>query len=405
LVAESTASLARPGREPFVTLALSGGGARAIAFHLGCMRALNDCGILSNVRVMSTVSGGSVIGALYAYGRHASFNEFDQAVVALLRSGLQWQILRTALFSAQLPRIVGTILVNGSTSLIGMTIRVVLGLIRKLTGLSVQSMLQRFESLEERVPVWGSLTTAFAQYLDRQLLGGARLRDVKVSGLEVVINTCDLRTGTAFRFSSDKCGGWRYGQIESGRDLSVADAVAASSAFPALLPPLHRKFTFRQRGSLEEHVVALTDGGVYDNLGVAVLEPGRNGEFSVNRYDATHIISLNAGAGQFPIGGVTFWLTSRLMRSFNAIYRKAQDATYQRLHSYVESGSLDGFAMIYLGQNDQGLPYVPPDLIRRETVRDYPTDYARMSAHDITLLAGRGEQLTRVLVSRYLTGL
>jgi NTE family protein len=50
--------------EPKIALALSGGGARAMAFHLGCLRALHDLGILDRVRVLLTVSGGSVIGAL-----------------------------------------------------------------------------------------------------------------------------------------------------------------------------------------------------------------------------------------------------------------------------------------------------------------------------------------------------
>ena len=50
-----------------IGLSLSGGGSRAIAFHLGCLRALHDRGILDQVRVISTVSGGSIIGAMYAY--------------------------------------------------------------------------------------------------------------------------------------------------------------------------------------------------------------------------------------------------------------------------------------------------------------------------------------------------
>ena len=41
-----------------VGLTLSGGGSRAIAFHLGCLRALHDLGILPQVQVISTVSGG-----------------------------------------------------------------------------------------------------------------------------------------------------------------------------------------------------------------------------------------------------------------------------------------------------------------------------------------------------------
>ena len=51
--------------EPTIGIALSGGGSRAIAFHLGCLRALHDQGILDQVKILSTVSGGSVIGALY----------------------------------------------------------------------------------------------------------------------------------------------------------------------------------------------------------------------------------------------------------------------------------------------------------------------------------------------------
>ncbi|MEJ0061498.1 MAG: patatin-like phospholipase family protein [Terricaulis sp.] len=46
-------------------LALSGGGSRAIAFHLGCLRALNEIGILSRIDVISSVSGGSVLAGIY----------------------------------------------------------------------------------------------------------------------------------------------------------------------------------------------------------------------------------------------------------------------------------------------------------------------------------------------------
>ena len=34
-----------------IGLALSGGGSRAIAFHLGCLRALNQLGLLDRVSV------------------------------------------------------------------------------------------------------------------------------------------------------------------------------------------------------------------------------------------------------------------------------------------------------------------------------------------------------------------
>jgi NTE family protein len=58
-----------------IGLALSGGGARAIAFHLGCLRALKHLGLLDRVSVLSTVSGGSVIGAYYM-ANHGDFSSF-----------------------------------------------------------------------------------------------------------------------------------------------------------------------------------------------------------------------------------------------------------------------------------------------------------------------------------------
>ena len=74
-------------REPKIGLALSGGGARAMAFHLGCLRALHELGILQRVSILSTVSGGSVIGALYA-ATQEPFASFETRVRAALARGL-----------------------------------------------------------------------------------------------------------------------------------------------------------------------------------------------------------------------------------------------------------------------------------------------------------------------------
>jgi predicted acylesterase/phospholipase RssA len=50
---------------PRLGLALSGGGFRASFFHLGVLRRLAELDLLRHVSVLSTVSGGSVIGAAY----------------------------------------------------------------------------------------------------------------------------------------------------------------------------------------------------------------------------------------------------------------------------------------------------------------------------------------------------
>jgi NTE family protein len=57
--ANSSASAAKIG------LALSGGGFRAALFHVGVLARLAELGILRRVEVVSSVSGGSIIGALY----------------------------------------------------------------------------------------------------------------------------------------------------------------------------------------------------------------------------------------------------------------------------------------------------------------------------------------------------
>lgn len=373
-----------------------------MAFHLGCLRALHDRKILAKVKVMSTVSGGSVIGACWAY-RGEDFAAFDRHVVLILRRGLQWDILREAFFSWEAPKILATLLLTGTLSLILSLVSIVASRARRWLGFPTRRLEDWLAALARRLPVWGSLTTAFEAALARRLFGDRTIDRVQQPGLTTIVNACDLRTGTAFRFGSKKSGGWRYGEITGNRP-TVAKAVAASAALPILLPPLVETFDFKKKGQKHRHTVSLTDGGVFDNLGVAVLEPGRAHDAIFN-HPVSHIISLNAGAGQFEGEDRHYWWLGRVKRSFQAVRRKGQDAVYQRLHKFAEIGELDGFGMVYLGQQDAKLPWVPGDFVRRDEVLDYPTDFAPMSAQDLDRLAKRGEQLTHIIVDRYLPGL
>ncbi|MGZ2452725.1 putative acylesterase/phospholipase RssA [Rhizobium ruizarguesonis] len=226
------------------------------------------------------------------------------------------------------------------------------------------------------------------------------MNEVARPNLTTIINASDLRTGTAFRFGSERSGGWRFGNIVDSVP-TVAKAVAASAAFPILLPPLIETFEFERKGARFTDTVSLTDGGVFDNLGVAVLEPGRAQDISYS-FPVTHLISFNAGGGQLDGEERHYWWLGRVARSSVAVHRKAQDALYQRLHKHTETGELQAFGMIYLGQQDNRLPWHPPDLVRREQVKDYPADFAPMSSKNLKLLASRGEQLTHLIVDRYL---
>lgn len=386
-----------------IALALSGGGTRAMAFHLGCFRALHDRGILDRVQAISSVSGGSVLAACWAY-RGEDFDAFDKHAVEVLRRGIKGDIVREVFGSPEGLKIIGTLLFTGTLSSVAWILTFVVSRLRLLLGLPTLPLERALKAALRMLPVWGSLTTAFEAALSRQLFGGATVDRVRRPNLAVIINACDLTTGTAFRFGSGRSGGWRYGDV-LGAAPTVAKAVAASAAFPILLPPLVETFEFEKKGERHYHTVALTDGGVFDNLGVAVLEPGRAHDHA-HIEPVTHLISLNAGGGQFDVSGShPYWWVGRVARSFEAVHRKAQDAVYQRLHKYAEVGDLEAFGMIYLGQQDDKLPCAPADLITREQVTDYPTDFSPMSEENIRLLTLRGEQLTHIIIERYLKGL
>lgn len=227
--------MSRADREPFIGLALSGGGARAMAFHLGCMRALHDRRILDKVKVISTVSGGSVIGAYWAY-RDENFEDFDRHIVSMLRRGLQRDIVREAIFSRETPKILATLVVTGTLSILLVAASFLLSRARRWGGLPSGGAEGFLARLSRRLPIWGSLTTAFEVALQRRLFGKRAVTDVQRPDLTAIINASDLRTGTAFRFGSTRSGGWRYGTIV-GVTPTVAKAVAAATVDRVPPPP------------------------------------------------------------------------------------------------------------------------------------------------------------------------
>jgi NTE family protein len=70
-------------------LALSGGGSRAAAFHRGTVQGLSDIGLLDEIDVVSSVSGGSVFAAAWMAARwkERSFAEFIDEVGHELAKG------------------------------------------------------------------------------------------------------------------------------------------------------------------------------------------------------------------------------------------------------------------------------------------------------------------------------
>jgi len=211
------------GEEKRIGLALSGGGFRAAAFHLGVFRRLHELELLWKLDLLTCVSGGSIAGAFLAsrWG--------DDGALAVLDN-----YLRT-------------------------------------TSIAVSSVI-------------GGIIDPFASRLDK--LAAAYERDLfdartlgsLESGPRLYLNATNLATGNMFFFVTGGGGPAEMGEWELGtcaaRDFRVSRAVAASSAFPPVFPPLRIDEDEYPAGRID--YVSLTDGGVYDNLGVNPLLRARN---------------------------------------------------------------------------------------------------------------------------------
>ena len=376
----------RPGR---IGLALSGGGSRAIAFHLGCLRALHDRGVLDQASVISAVSGGSVIAGMYAYSQD-SFDKFDARVATLLRRGLLGSVVRRTFLSRRLPAILATAAVSGAAAFAA-----------DLARSSLGSRFKRFSTLRPPWVRWFSRTSALEAALRDLLFDDMPITAPRRNDIQVVINACEIRTGTAFRFGSLESSCWRFGKI-AGNHVRVSEAVAASAAYPVILPAIDQIFTFEDRqGNKTSKRVLLTDGGVYDNLGTSCLEPSRSAIYGYPPCDLDYIIACDAGGGQFGDEALPYGWPARMVRSFETVFRVSQNSSRSRLHQYAASGALKGFIMPYLGQQDSSLGLQPSGFVKREQVKNYPTNFSPMKQRDIDRLALRGEQLTRMLLDRY----
>jgi NTE family protein len=128
-----------------------------------------------------------------------------------------------------------------------------------------------------------------------------------------------------------------------------------------------------------EHRVLLTDGGVYDNLGLQVLEPRRDTSVSLHSFACEYLIACSAGHGQEAGITIPSGFYRRVQRAFGIVHRKAQDSTMHRLHEMKEARLIRGFVLPYLGQIDERLPWEPGVLTPRAEVIGYPTNFRAMS--------------------------
>jgi NTE family protein len=222
------AERAEGGPQPGIGLAVSGGGYRAMLFHLGSFLRLFELGLLARLDRISSVSGGSITSAKIA---------------------LEWDKLKSR----------------------DDFLRHVVAPVRTLAGVTIDA-----PSIISGILLPGSVADRVSGYYRKILFGDATLQDLP-DAPRFIINATNVETGSLWRFSKPYMRDWKVGRIDNPQVL-LADAVTASSAFPPVLSPFVLDVEDSDFSHVEPGVdrrflseVSLSDGGVYDNLGLETV--------------------------------------------------------------------------------------------------------------------------------------
>jgi NTE family protein len=219
--------------ESGIALCLSGGGYRAMVFHVGALWRLNELSFLLKLDRVSSVSGGSITAA--TLGLHWERLQFDGDGVAQR-------------FTAE-----------------------VVAPLRRLASTTIDRKSVMGGILQPRRTVAEKVAEAYREHL----FEGATLQQLP-DRPRFVINATNVQTGSLWRFSKPYMADYRVGEYPAPQ-VELAVAVGASSAFPPVLSPVRLKvdgtgYPAEGRGELGRAPFTtspvLTDGGVYDNLGL-----------------------------------------------------------------------------------------------------------------------------------------
>lgn len=275
-------------------IALSGGGFRAALFHIGVLARLAQQDMLRHVALISTVSGGSIIGAAY-------YLKVKQLLEGRRADGLQPS---AAGFRKLVQELESEFLVAMQVNLRMMTFADQRENVRMLA--SKTSPTHRVGDLFNShffLPITGKAENLLrdlpiqSEALARSPAdhGGAQ----QVAVPKLIINTTALNTGHLFQFTGAYIGEPSVSSVTGGTAtmpqlkrlymddpeltqkqrarlgrISLGEAVAASCCVPGLLDPLPLEELYQDAAG-RDVVVRLVDGGVFDNQGlVSLFEEG-----------------------------------------------------------------------------------------------------------------------------------
>jgi NTE family protein len=322
LLLEETAVQPRDG----VALCLSGGGYRAMLFHLGSIIRLNQIGVLSQLSRVSSVSGGSILAALL--GLRWKDLKFDsRGYASNLDCLIVEPIRQLASITIDRPAIFWGFLLPGETGEV---------LAKKYRRIFGDATLQDLPC-DSDSPTFVFNSTS-VQYGSRVCISSNYILQIPYDlGVIFSKETQMARIGQAFA------------SLEAGMiyrpNLSLAMAVAASSAFPPFLSPIeipidpNQWVTRRVDDKLGQAAAVkmasklyLTDGGVYDNLGVE----------SALRHHKTLLVSDGGGQKENQVHPKRNWVghTIRVLDLIDQLGRKRIKENLLRSYSGGAGGNV-----------------------------------------------------------------
>jgi predicted acylesterase/phospholipase RssA len=333
-----------------ISLCLSGGGFRATFFHLGVVRFLRDAGILPRVKSIYSVSGGSILAAHLA---------------------LHWTDYCDQRSDEPFHR--------RSTELIKFAQRNIRGRI-----------LRRFLLLGWSVPFFRRSQQLVAEY--EQLFRGAELQHLPYRP-RLTILTTSMTTGDCCSFTRET-----YNVLTDrarplpAPNMRLAFAVAASSAFPPLFPPV--VLTREMVGATEKEFPLdghhLTDGGVFDNVG---LHAFRRDHSSAPNDASLLLVSDASGPFDWRLTSRFRFVGSRAER-WTAImmWRIAQLERTLGTDMPTVPLSIEEVVSTKTGSSGQ-VKFDPQDEAVQRMVKSVRTDLDHFSLDLIRVLAGHGYEV------------
>ena len=213
-----------------IGLSLSGGGARAIAYHCGILQWMAENNLLQKVEQVTTVSGGSIFLALLL---NANSNKWptNQEYVDLVGQKIRHKITQTNILKATLKLC--------------------------LKPANWRNLLSRAPILSQAMQKEWQLDARFHHLPDLPIW---------------TTNSLTTETGLQFVFRKNEMGDEELGYVSPEKFL-IADAIAASAAHPLFVGPyiINTKDYFNSEGndlSIRYKKLHLFDGAVYDNFGL-----------------------------------------------------------------------------------------------------------------------------------------